>query len=58
MTVNRVLQEFKAENLIERERSRMTIKDWSAFAHVGDFDPQYLHFRQEVHMVPGSPKGN
>ena len=58
VTVNRVLQEFKAENLIERERSRMTIKDWSAFAHVGDFDPQYLHFRQEVHMVPGSPKGN
>ncbi|MEF2551561.1 Crp/Fnr family transcriptional regulator [Aurantimonas sp. A2-1-M11] len=55
VTVNRVLQELKAENLIDRERSRMTIKDWPALARVGEFDTNYLHFRVPVTMSAGGP---
>lgn len=55
VTVNRVLQEFRADNLVDRERSRMTIKDWPTFARIGEFDPTYLHFRRPVSMSHQQP---
>ena len=52
VTVNRVLQEFKQEGLLDRERSRMTIKNWPALAQAGDFDRTYLHIRMPIAMEP------
>ncbi|NDV87380.1 helix-turn-helix domain-containing protein [Aurantimonas aggregata] len=50
VTVNRVLQEFKQEGLLDRERARLTIKNWPALARAGDFDPNYLHMRVPITM--------
>lgn len=48
VTVNRVLQDFRLEGLVERERSRMVIRDWAGLARIGEFDPTYLHMRSSV----------
>ena len=53
VTVNRVLQDFRAEGLIERERSRLVIRNWSALARIGEFEPRYLHFRAGVDVRAG-----
>ncbi|HEY9058076.1 MAG TPA: Crp/Fnr family transcriptional regulator, partial [Aurantimonas sp.] len=55
VTVNRVLQEFKLEGLLDRDRSRMAIKNWPALARIGEFDPDYLHFRADVDMKASPP---
>lgn len=57
VTVNRVLQELKLEGLLDRERSRMVIKNWPALARIGEFDADYLHLRVNVDMegVPRTP---
>lgn len=55
VTVNRVLQEFKLEGLLDRDRSRMAIKNWPALARIGEFDPDYLHFRVDVDMKATPP---
>jgi CRP-like cAMP-binding protein len=56
VTVNRVLQEFKQEGLLDRERFRLTIKNWPALAAVGDFDLNYLHMRAPIAMgLPATP---
>ena len=54
VTVNRVLQDFRARGLVDRERSRMVIKDWPELSRIAEFDPTYLHIRQRVEMVPVS----
>ncbi|WP_232845486.1 Crp/Fnr family transcriptional regulator [Aurantimonas marina] len=58
VTVNRVLQEFKLEGLLDRDRSRMTIKNWSTLVRIGEFDPDYLHFRVDVDMKATPPTGH
>ncbi|MEX6508366.1 Crp/Fnr family transcriptional regulator [Jiella sp. M17.18] len=50
VTVNRVLRDFRVDGLIDRDRSRLMIKDWPALARVGEFDPKYLHLRVPVDM--------
>jgi CRP-like cAMP-binding protein len=45
--VNRVLQELRADNLIELKGDRLTILDWERLKQVGDFDPTYLHLEQD-----------
>ncbi|MCP3053732.1 Crp/Fnr family transcriptional regulator [Aurantimonas marianensis] len=55
VTVNRVLQEFKLEGLLDRDRSRMAIKNWPALARIGEFDSDYLHFRADVDMKASPP---
>jgi CRP-like cAMP-binding protein len=41
--VNRVLQDMRAEGLIELKGDRLTIPDWDRLKEVGEFDPTYLH---------------
>jgi CRP-like cAMP-binding protein len=41
--VNRVLQEMRADGLIELKGERLNIPDWDRLKEVGDFDPTYLH---------------
>jgi CRP-like cAMP-binding protein len=41
--VNRVLQEMRADGLIELKGERLTIPDWDKLKEAGDFDPTYLH---------------
>jgi CRP-like cAMP-binding protein len=55
VTVNRVLQDFRQEGLLERERSRMTIRNWPALAQAGDFDPTYLNIRVPIAMELRTP---
>ncbi|WP_244610562.1 Crp/Fnr family transcriptional regulator [Microvirga pakistanensis] len=45
--VNRVLQQLRADGLIETKGTRLTIRDWEKLKQVGDFDPTYLHLEQE-----------
>jgi CRP-like cAMP-binding protein len=41
--VNRVLQQMRADGLIELKGDRLTIPDWNRLKQVGEFDPTYLH---------------
>ncbi|MFC1458472.1 Crp/Fnr family transcriptional regulator [Microvirga arabica] len=45
--VNRVLQQMRAEGLIETKGSRLNIPDWERLKAIGDFDPTYLHLRRD-----------
>jgi hypothetical protein len=45
--VNRVLQQMRAEGLIETKGTRLRIPDWDKLKEVGEFDPTYLHLVRE-----------
>ncbi|MXQ12367.1 helix-turn-helix domain-containing protein [Microvirga makkahensis] len=45
--VNRVLQQMRAEGLIELKGERLTIPDWERLKQVGEFDPTYLHLEND-----------
>ena len=45
--VNRVLQEMRADGLIELSGDGLTIPDWEKLKQAGDFTPTYLHLKQE-----------
>jgi len=45
--VNRVLQQMRADGLVRTKGSTLTIPDWRALKQAGEFDPVYLHLRQE-----------
>lgn len=53
VTVNRVLQELKLDGLLDRDRSRLVIKKWSALARIGEFKADYLHLRAGPDMTSG-----
>jgi CRP-like cAMP-binding protein len=41
--MNRVLQQLRANGLIELSGDRLNILDWDKLKEVGEFDPAYLH---------------
>lgn len=41
--VNRVLQEMRADGLVELREKKLTVKDWPALKDAAGFDPHYLH---------------
>ncbi|WP_445504295.1 Crp/Fnr family transcriptional regulator [Microvirga sp. G4-2] len=41
--VNRVIQQMRADGLIELKGDRLNIPDWGKLKEVGEFDPTYLH---------------
>lgn len=45
--VNRVVQQMRAEGLIEFSGERLNIPDWEKLKKVGEFDPTYLHLENE-----------
>src|SRR5215212_12200482 len=45
--VNRVLQQMRAEGLIESKGTQLKIPDWNKLREVGEFDPTYLHLVRE-----------
>jgi CRP-like cAMP-binding protein len=45
--VNRVLQQMRAEGLIELKGERLNIPDWGKLKEVGEFDPTYLHLESD-----------
>ena len=45
--VNRVLQQMRTDGLIELQGNRLNIPDWEKLKKAGDFEPTYLHLRQE-----------
>jgi len=45
--VNRVLQQMRADGLIELSGDRLNIPDWEKLKEVGEFDPTYLHLENE-----------
>ena len=45
--VNRVVQQMRAEGLIELSGERLNIPDWEKLKQVGEFDPTYLHLENE-----------
>ncbi|NDW03147.1 helix-turn-helix domain-containing protein [Jiella sp. 40Bstr34] len=55
VTVNRVLKDLRLNGVVDRERSRMTIREWKTLARLGEFDPRYLHFRVPITMMAEMP---
>ncbi len=45
--VNRVLQQMRADGLIETKGTQLKIPDWDKLKQVGEFDPTYLHLERE-----------
>lgn len=45
--VNRILQQMRAEGLIELSGDRLNIPDWEKLKEVGEFDPTYLHLEND-----------
>ena len=45
--VNRVLQQMRAEGLIETKGTQLKIPDWNKLKEVGEFDSTYLHLVRE-----------
>jgi len=45
--VNRVLQEMRADGLIRSKGTQVQILDWERLKEAGDFDPLYLHLRED-----------
>ncbi len=41
--VNRVLQQMRADGLIETKGTQLRVPDWDRLKQVGEFDPTYLH---------------
>src|SRR3954466_2058731 len=46
--VNRTLQELRGEGLITLRNGSLTVLDWDRLREAGEFDPTYLHLRQEA----------
>jgi CRP-like cAMP-binding protein len=45
--VNRVIQQLRADGLIELNGDRLNILDWNRLKQVGEFDPTYLHLESD-----------
>ena len=45
--VNRVVQQLRADGLIELSGDRLNILDWNRLKQVGEFDPTYLHLEDK-----------
>jgi CRP-like cAMP-binding protein len=45
--VNRVLQQLRADGLIDLKGDRLVVPDWESLKQAGDFDPTYLHLKKE-----------
>ncbi len=45
--VNRVLQQMRADELIELKGEQLKILDWDKLKQVGEFDPTYLHLEND-----------
>jgi CRP-like cAMP-binding protein len=45
--INRVLQEMRANGLIELSGDRLNVPDWETLKRAGDFDPTYLHLKRD-----------
>jgi CRP-like cAMP-binding protein len=46
--VNRTLQSLRKDELISHNRSSIFIKDWPGLQAAGEFDPTYLHLRENA----------
>ena len=46
--VNRTIQDLRARRLIRLQGARLTVLDWEGLKEVGEFDPTYLHLRQQA----------
>jgi DNA-binding transcriptional regulator YhcF (GntR family) len=46
--VNRALHRLRAEGMIKLRAGELTILDWGGLRAVGEFDPAYLHLREQV----------
>jgi hypothetical protein len=46
--VNRTLQELRGDGLIRSAKRSVIILDWDGLQNAGEFDPTYLHLRQEA----------
>jgi CRP-like cAMP-binding protein len=45
--VNRILQQLRADGLIELKGERLFVPDWEKLKQAGEFDPAYLHLENE-----------
>ncbi|PRY65759.1 CRP-like cAMP-binding protein [Vreelandella songnenensis] len=45
---NRVLQALRSDGLISTHKHQVTLPDWEKIQQAGEFDPLYLHIKQEV----------
>jgi CRP-like cAMP-binding protein len=53
--VNRTLMKLEADGLIGRNRRMITVVDWKKMMIEADFEPRYLHIREQAGLVPAGP---
>ncbi|WP_110668884.1 Crp/Fnr family transcriptional regulator [Salinicola halophilus] len=46
--MSRVYAALRADGLLEVDRAKIVVKDWERLKKVGDFEPSYLHFLNDV----------
>lgn len=51
VSVNRHLQEFRREGLLELRHRTLTIYDWPKLRHIAEFNSDYLHFTRPPDAV-------
>lgn len=54
--INRTLQELRGHGLLQLDGNELRILDWGRLCQEGDFDPLYLHLRDET-IVPRCEEG-
>jgi hypothetical protein len=52
--VNRTLMKLQQEGLITRNRRMITVIDWKEMMSQADFEPRYLHIREQAGPVPAA----
>lgn len=53
--VNRTLMKLQQDGLITRHRRMITVVDWKKMMRKADFEPRYLHIREQAGPVPAAP---
>jgi CRP-like cAMP-binding protein len=53
--VNRTLMKLQQDGLITRHRRMITVVDWKKMMREADFEPRYLHIREQAGPVPAAP---
>jgi CRP-like cAMP-binding protein len=52
--VNRTLMKLQQDGLITRNRRMITVVDWKTMMSEADFEPRYLHIREQAGPVPAA----
>jgi CRP-like cAMP-binding protein len=56
-TVHRTLHELRTSRAMDFQNGKLTVKDWTRLAELGEFDPHYLHLKKPAMTRARLPYG-